>query len=47
MSKLVESDHCSIEFSLKAQPFCNTNESMKAYDHVSIKLLINVFGMYR
>ena len=33
--KLVESDHCPIEFSLKVQPFCNTNESIKAYDHVA------------
>ena len=32
--KLVESDHCPIVFSLKAQPFCNTNKSIKAYDHV-------------
>ena len=33
--KLVESDHCPIVFSLKAQPFCNTNKSIKAYDHVA------------
>ena len=33
--KLVESDHCPIEFSLKVQPFCNTNKSIKAYDHVA------------
>ena len=33
--KLVESDHCPIEFSLKAQPFCDTNKPIKAYDHVA------------
>ena len=33
--KLVESDHCLIEFSLKVQSFCNTNKSIKAYDHVA------------
>ena len=33
--KLVGSDHCPIEFSLKVQPFCNTNKSIKAYDHVA------------
>ena len=33
--RLVESDHCPIEFSLKVQPFCNTNKSLKAYDHVA------------
>ena len=33
--KLDESDHCPIEFSLKAQPFCNTNKSIKAYDDVA------------
>ena len=33
--KLVESDYCPIEFSLKVQPFCNANKSIKAYDHVA------------
>ena len=33
--KLVESDHCPSEFSLKVQTFCNTNKSIKAYDHVA------------
>ena len=33
--KLVKSDHCPIEFSLKVQPFCNTNKSIKAYDYVA------------
>ena len=33
--KLVESDHCPIEFSLKVQPFGNANKSIKAYDHVA------------
>ena len=35
ISKLVESDHCPNEFSLNVQPFCNTNKSMKAFDHVT------------
>ena len=33
--KIGKSDHCPIEFSLKVQPFCNTNKSIKAYDHVA------------
>ena len=33
--KLVECDHCPIEFSLKVQPFCNRDKSIKAYDHVA------------
>ena len=33
--KLVESGHCLIEFSFKEQPFCITNDYMKAYDHVA------------
>ena len=33
--KLVESDHRPIEFSPKVQPFCNTNKSIKSYDHMA------------
>ena len=34
--KLVESDHCLIEFGLEIEPLCNTHESMKDYDHVTV-----------
>ena len=34
--KLVESDHCPIEFGLEIEPLCNTQESVKDYDHVTV-----------
>ena len=34
--KLVESDHCPIEFGLEIEPLCNKHESMKDYDHMNV-----------
>ena len=34
--KLVESDHCPIEFGLEIEPLCNTHKSVKDYDHVTV-----------
>ena len=34
--KLVEFDHCPIEFSLEIEPLCNTHKSVKDYDHVTV-----------
>ena len=34
--KLVESDHCPIEFCLEIEPLCNTHQSGKDYDHVTV-----------
>ena len=34
--KLVESDHCPIEFGLEIEPLCNTHKSVKDYDHVAV-----------
>ena len=48
--KLVESDHCPIEFSLEIEPLCNTHKSVKDYERymwLCIKLIINISGMYR
>ena len=34
--KLVESDHCPIEFGLEIEPLCNTHKYVKDYDHVTV-----------
>ena len=34
--KLVEFDHCPIELGLEIEPLCNTHESVKDYDHVTV-----------
>ena len=34
--KLVESDHFPIKFGLEIEPLCNTHESVKDYDHVTV-----------
>ena len=34
--KLVESDHCPIEFGLEIEPLCNKHQSVKDYDHVTV-----------
>ena len=34
--KVVESDYCPIKFGLEIEPPCNTHESVKDYDHVTV-----------
>ena len=34
--KLVESYHCPLEFGLEIEPLCNTHDSVKDYDHVTV-----------
>ena len=34
--ELVESDHFPIEFGLEIEPFRNTHESVKDYDHATV-----------
>ena len=42
--KLVESDHCPIEFGLEIEPLCNTHKSVKDYEHVTV---YKAYHMYR
>ena len=47
--KLVKSDHCPIEFGLEIEPLCNTHESVKDYDHVTVYKAYYkyIIGMFR
>ena len=35
-TELVKSVHCHIEFGLEIKPLCNTHESVKVHDHVTV-----------